>query len=181
MQRSASKKFLSPKHPFYQSTDLLSLKPIDRDAYCRFAKGFFAAKRKPFSAEAFGSIYDRFDGVTWYVQMVLRRLWADGAGVPDVNAVDEAVEDIVQTRAFEYGDLLHSRSEAEQMLLVAVAKEGPVAEPLAGDFIARHGLRATSTVSSALKNLQRDDLLYQTERGYVVYDRFFGVWLKGIR
>ena len=173
--------FLSPKHPFYQSTDLLSLKPIDRDAYCRFAKGFFAAKRKPFSAEAFGSIYDRFYGVTWYVQMVLRRLWADGAGVPDVNAVDEAVEDIVQTRAFEYGDLLHSRSEAEQMLLVAVAKVGPVAEPLAGDFIARHGLRATSTVSSALKNLQRDDLLYQTERGYVVYDRFFGVWLKGAR
>ena len=170
--------FLSPRHPFYQSTDMLSLRPINRDVYCRFAEGFFAAKRKPFSTDAFHSIYDRFDGVTWYVQMVLRKLWADGAGVPDVKAVDEAVADIVLTRSFEYVDLLKSRSEAEQALLSAVANDGPVAEPLAGDFISRHGLRATSTVASALKHLQRDDLLYQTERGYVVYDRFFGVWLR---
>ena len=41
-------------------------------------------------------------------------------------------------------------------LLVAMAKEGPVAEPLAGNFIACHGLRATSTESYALKNSQRD-------------------------
>ncbi len=173
--------FLSPRHPFYQSTDMLSLKPINREAYCSFAERFFAVKRKPFSANAFSSIYDRFDGVTWYVQMVLRKLWADGAGVPDEKTVDEAVADIVLTRSFEYGDLLKSRSEAEQTLLLAVAKDGPVAEPLARDFIARHGLRATSTVASALKHLQRDDLLYQTERGYVVYDRFFGVWLRNAR
>ena len=173
--------FLSPKHPFYQSTDMLSLKPINRDVYCRFAEGFFAAKRKPFRTDAFHSIYDRFDGVTWYVQMVLRKLWADGAGIPDEKVVDEAVADIVLTRTFEYGDLLKSRSEAEQALLLAVAKDGPVAEPLAGDFIARHGLRATSTVASALKHLQRDDLLYQADKGYVVYDRFFGVWLRNAR
>ena len=170
--------FLSPKHPFYQSTDIMSLKPIDEDVYCRFAEGFFTAKRKPFRAEAFSSIYNRFDGVTWYVQMVLRRLWAEDAGVPDVKTVDDAVENIVLTRTFEYRDLLNSRSKAEQALLAAVAKDGPVAEPLAGDFIVRHGLRATSTVASALKHLKRDDLLYQAEQGYVVYDRFFGVWLK---
>ncbi len=173
--------FLSPKHPFYQSTDVMSLKPIDREAYCRFARKFFAARRKPFNVDAFRSIYDRFDGVTWYVQMVLRRLWAEGAGLPDVSAVDAAVEDIVETRTFEYGDLFNSRSEAERALLVAMAKEGPVAEPLSGGFISRNRLRTTSTVASALKHLQRDDLLYQTERGCVVYDRFFGVWLKGMR
>ena len=171
--------FLSPKHPFYQSTDLLSLRPIDREVYCRFAKRFFAARRKPFSETAFRSIYDRFDGVTWYVQMVLRRLWAEGAGIPDAAAANAAVQDIVETRTFAYWDLFNSRSDAEQALLKATAKGGPVAAPLSGDFIARNGLRTASTVASALKRLLRDDLLYRTERGYVVYDRFFGVWLRG--
>ena len=51
-------------------------------------------------------------------------------------------------------------------------------EPLAGDFIAKYGLRATSSVASALKDLIGRDLLYKMPAGYIVYDRFFGMWLR---
>ena len=108
--------FLSPKHPFYQSTDIVSLRTIDRAVYLEFARRFFVNKRKPFDDEAFCWFYDRFDGITWYVQMVLRQLWTEGRGLPDA--------------------------------------------------------------ASALKDLQSCDLVYRTDRGFVVYDRFFGLWLS---
>lgn len=172
--------FLSAKHPFYQSTDILSLQPVDRAAYSEFAGAFFAKARKPFDADAFDRLYDRFDGVTWYVQMVLRKLWADGTGLPGVEAVARAVEDIVDTRKYEFLDLYQSQNGSSRRLLRALADEGCVAEPLSGVFIAKHGLRATSTVASTLKELVANDLVYRTEAGYAVYDRFFAVWLKGI-
>ena len=44
-------------------------------------------------------------------------------------------------------------------------------------FIRRYRLPAASTIRSAAAKLAERDLIYRTERGYVVYDRFFGAWL----
>ena len=112
--------------------------------------------------------------------MVMRKLWADGAGVPDVAAVDRAVEYIVDTRKFEFYDLYRAQPESARRLLKAIADDGSVLEPQSGEFIARHSLRAASTVASSLKDLVARDMIYRTEVGYIVYDRFFGVWLKGL-
>ena len=64
-------------------------------------------------------------------------------------------------------------------LLRAVAADGCVAEPTSGDFLSRHGFRSHSTVRSALADLVNTDLLYRSDNGYVVYDRLFGIWLRG--
>ena len=56
--------------------------------------------------------------------------------------------------------------------------EGKVKEPLAGNFIFRHGLRAASSVSSALKSLVENEIVYRSPEGYMVYDRFMAEWLR---
>ena len=60
----------------------------------------------------------------------------------------------------------------------AIAIEGCVREVLSGDFIAKHRLRAASSVSAALKKLLANELVYQTSEGYIIYDRFLGEWLR---
>ena len=60
----------------------------------------------------------------------------------------------------------------------AIAKEGRVVAVTGGDFIARHGLRAASSVATALKSLDAADLVYRSNSGYEVYDRLFGIWLS---
>ena len=91
------------------------------------------------------------------------------------------IEEIVETRRFEFLDLYEAQNESSRRLLRAIAVAGPVAEPLAGDFIVKHGLRATSSVASALKDLLGRDLLYKMPtREYIVYDRFFGTWLRSL-
>ena len=126
----------------------------------------------------FRSLYDRFEGITWYVQAVLNKVWESGKGLTSDAQIDEAVDSFVEGSAIVFHDLLRSQNEASRALLKAVAAEGCVAAPTSGDFLARHGFKSHSTVRSALADLIGSDLLYQTDRGYVVYDRLFGLWLS---
>ncbi len=175
-----SEMFGSAKRPFYQSTEILSLGPIDPAEYEKFARAHFAARGKRVSAKVFHALYDRFDGITWYVQAVLNKVWEFGGGLTSAAQIDEAVDSLVESNAMMFHDLLRSQNEASGALLKAVAREGCVSSPTAGTFLSKYGFTSHSTVRSALKNLVDGDLLYQTDHGYVVYDRLFGIWLSRI-
>lgn len=56
--------FTSSKRPFYQSTQLLTIGSIDREAYACFAAAHFAKHGVQFPREVFDVIYDKFDGHT---------------------------------------------------------------------------------------------------------------------
>jgi len=169
--------FVSPKGPFYQSTQLMALGPIDPGEYAEFASRFFKGERRSFSSEAFRHLYDRFEGITWYIQSILNRVWTHGAGLDSPKVVDDTVEELVAETEPFYFDLLRSQTSAEQSILKAVGRESLVKSISSNAFLQRHRLPAASTVRSAATKLQSRDLLYKTAKGYVVYDRFFGIWL----
>ena len=170
--------FVSPKGPFYQSTQLMALSPIDAGKYEEFAAGFFRGDRRTFSGEAFRHLYDRFAGITWYIQSILNRIWTHGRGLDSAQQVDDTVDELVAEAESFYFDLLRSQTPAEQSILKAVGREGIVKSISGGDFITRNALPAASTIRSAAAKLTERDLLYRADAGYVVYDRFFGLWLK---
>ena len=126
----------------------------------------------------FFSVYDRFDGVTWYVQAVMNKIYESGTKKPGPGDVVQAVKGLVDGNAYEYETILGNCPDGAARLLKAIASEGCVAEITSGDFISRHGLRAASSVKAALKSLTDADLVYRTDAGYIVYDRLFGIWLS---
>ena len=170
--------FVSPKGPFYQSTQLMALGPIDIGKYEEFAAGFFRRDRRAFSEEAFRHLYERFGGITWYIQCILNRVWTHGGGLDSTQQVDDTVDELVAESESFYFDLLRSQTSTEQSILKAVGREGIVKSISGGDFISRNALPAASTIRSAAAKLTERDLLYRSDAGYVVYDRFFGLWLK---
>ena len=174
-----SQMFGSAKRPFYQSTEILSLGAIDPDEYCKFAARHFASRRDRVDPDVFRLLYSRFEGITWYVQAVLNKVWESGRGLVDVSQIDDAVHSLVESSDLVFHDLFRSQNEASRALLRAVAADGCVAEPTSGAFLSRHGFKSHSTVRSALADLVDNDLLYRSDDGYVVYDRLFGIWLRG--
>ena len=108
----------------------------------------------------------------------MNRLFELGARRPTENDVNDAVEALVAGNAYEYEAILRGCSDGATRLLKAIAREGRVAAVTGGDFIARHGLRAASSVAAALKSLGEADLVYRSEDGYEVYDKLFGIWLS---
>jgi hypothetical protein len=80
--------------------------------------------------------------------------------------------------SYSYADLLKAYSAGHIRLIKAIAKEGAVKEVLSGTFISKYNLRASSSVSSALKKLLNNEIVYQSKAGYIVYDRFMNEWLR---
>ena len=63
--------FLSPSRPFYQSVSMINLKGIDIEKYTKFALYHFKKNEKTIEAKAVKQIYEMFDGITWYVQVLV--------------------------------------------------------------------------------------------------------------
>jgi hypothetical protein len=170
--------FCAPNRPFYQSTQLMNLEPLQEDVYYDFASKFFEAKKGSFSQQVFYDIYQRFDGYTWYLQAILNRLYEQGKKVETDKQVVEAIMFYVNTLAPHYQMLASFLTDNQFSLLKAIARAELVEQPLSNEFIKRYELPSTSSVKSALSVLVDKDLVYQASKGYIIYDRFLGLWLK---
>ena len=169
--------FLSPKRPFYQSTSEKSIGVIDEQAYYAFADRFFRAQGRYLPMEVFHYVYSQYDGYTWYIQVILNRLYAKTGRSIDMDLVQESIREILQENEFYYQHLLQIYPKGQVKLIKAIAKEKKVKEPLSGSFISKYSLNATSSVRNALRRMLEEEIIYRSTDGYMVYDRFFGQWL----
>ena len=170
--------FCSPKRPFYQSTQLMELNPLHEEVYYDFANKFFEGKKGSLDKDAFHSLYQRFDGYTWYIQAVLHRLYEQEKHVKTESQVSDAILFQINTMSSHYQTLATLLSDNQFNLLKAIAQAGIVSQPQSMEFIQRYSLPSTSSVKSALEVLIDKDLVYRTSEGYIVYDRFMGLWLS---
>ena len=170
--------FGSPKRPFYQSTAMMTLQPLHEEVYYDFASQWFEAKKGSLSREVFLQLYALFDGYTWYLQSVLNRLYETERHVTDFQQVREAVLSILNDKASQYEMVMTFLTDNQRNLLKAIAKDSLVPQPQANDFIRQHELPSASSIKKALTALQDKDLVCQTPKGYIVYDRFLDLWLK---
>ncbi len=172
--------FSSPKHPFYRSTERMHLGALDESKYYAFAQRFLAQRHVKLSEDIFRQIYDIADGVTWYIQAILHRLYRliDTKVTEDV--VQQAIVTIIRSEEDDYKKQYRHLPQVQATLLRAVAKEGEVKQPMAGMFIKKYNLRSASSVQRAITGLVEDEYLYPTEEGYIVYDRFMAIWLRNL-
>jgi AAA+ ATPase superfamily predicted ATPase len=176
-QHLMSEIFLSAKRPFYQSTQIMSLDVVNKDRYYQFANEHFKKNGFTLTSECFEYIYTTFEGHTWYVQAVLNRLYEYRKEIDKLDMVYYAIQELLDENTYSYQELMNAYTAIQVNLLRAIAKEKVVAQINSGDFISKYGLKNASSVSRTSKKLLENELIYKLEKGYVVYDRFLGLWL----
>lgn len=179
-RRMMGELFNSPSEPFFMSCSPVPLEAIDKDRYRSFAMSHFERGGKMLDPECFNSVYDRFEGHTWYVQYVMNRIYdvTPVGGVADVAQVGSAIEYILGVNHVTYQTLLANYSERQRSLLVAVAKEGRAKGVLSSSFIKKHRLSSSSSVQGALKPLIDSETIIRDGEEYYVGNRFFSFWLS---
>ena len=170
--------FHSPDRPFYQSTVSMGLEPLHEEIYYAFARRFFEQKKGSISPEVFQYIYQRFDGVTRNIQLILKRLYETEKHVTKQEQADEAIRHIVNRNSMQYEELIGFLTDNQLSVVKAIAKEGLVASPQSSEFIRKYDLPGASSVKSALDGLTDKEIVYRKAEGFIVYDRFFELWLK---
>ena len=178
-QHIMAEMFTSAKRPFYQSSQMLSLSPIDKKVYCEFANNLMEKKCMKLSEDVFGYVYDIVDGQTWYVQHILNRLY-DIGGEIDIQLVNDTIMTSVMEQEVAFLNYYESLTYNQSQLLLAIARDKAVESVLSQDFIHRHGLPASSSVSLALKALIEREFVYKYNGKFIIYDRFFAIWLRNL-
>lgn len=169
--------FTSSKRPFYQSSQIITIDAIEKEEYANFAIKHFSENNITLPKKIFDSIYDKYDGHTWYIQVMLNRLYGFHRDVNE-ELVNYAISEIISDYSYSYADLMKAYPSSNIRLLKAIAKEGCVKEILSGNFITKYRLRAASSVSTSLKKLTENELVYKTNKGYIIYDRIMDEWLR---
>ena len=158
--------FTSPSRPFYQSTAIMELSPIDIDIYTEFIK-------------TVQEVYQRFEGITWYIQFLANSLYAITAEGEEctVDKVNTAVDNILAQLNFTYSSLLFQLPPKQKEVLIAICKEGKAQEITSSKFLKTYKLTASS-VQGAIKGLLDKDFVTNELGVYSIYDKFFDIWLK---
>ena len=126
----------------------------------------------------FQKLYAMFDGYTWYIQSVLNRLYESYKKVESAVQLHSTILSVVEGKSPQYESLTQFMTSNQFALLKAIAKESLVKEPTSKDFLKRYALSSASSVQTALAALCDKELVYRLKDGYIVYDRFLGLWLS---
>lgn len=172
--------FLSASRPFYQSVSMMHLESLAIEKYIDFARNHFKKADRRITPETIRIVYDRFDGVTWYVQKTLNVLFAftPVGATCDESMVEPAIASVVDSYRFNYQETLFRLPERQKELLVAIAKEGNAKSITSGEFVKRYSLTSPSSVQAAVKGLLEKDFITLFNGSYSIYDKLFEIWLR---
>lgn len=170
--------FGTSSRPFYQSTVQLSLEPIVLSKYVEFAQHHFESAGKHLLAETVESIYNRFEGITWYVQYVLNVLYSmtPEGGTCEPDHVDRAVDIVLGQLDYSMNSLVFQLPAKQKELLLALCREGKTQSLTSKKFLNKYKLTA-SMVQAAIKGLLEKDFVSSELGTYFIYDKFLSEWL----
>ena len=170
--------FTSPARPFYQSTAIMELYPIDMQTYTKFIREHFIVANKDITEETIQNVYERFEGITWYIQFISNSLYAM-TNIDEICTTDKvniAIENILSQLNFTYSSLLYQLPPKQKEVLFAICKEGKAKEITSSRFLKTYKLTASS-VQGAIKGLLDKDFVTCELGEYKAYDKFFEIWL----
>ncbi|MDR0812171.1 MAG: ATPase [Paludibacter sp.] len=172
--------FLSAARPFFASASMIYLESINRERYANFAQKHFSDADKYVDNKCFETIYDTFGGVTWYVQKVLNEVFSQTSAseIFNLDNLPVVISKIVESYKYYFFDSLFRLPDKQSKLLIAMAKEGQVKNPTSSIFVKKYNLVSASSVQAALNGLLEKDFITREQNFYLVYDRFFALWLK---
>ena len=174
--------FFSSSRPFYQSVGMMQLNAINEKVYVDFVQLHFSKANKVISKELASTVYQLFEGHTWYIQNIFKELYANTD--PGETCTLEMIQESVKDRIASYEPLFLSTlsllTERQKEILYAIAKEGKAKAVTSSLFIKKHGLLSSSSVQTAIKQLLDKEIITSENNVYQVYDRFFGLWLTTV-
>lgn len=173
--------FTSSRKPFYQSCITMGLQPIPSDKYVEFASNLYRDYKKIPDVEIFKEIYERFDGITWFVQMIMNEVFAltDINCAPPADAISIAEKNIISVQDVNYKETMARLSSRQRELLRAMVRYPDLCgELMSTEFIKASGFPTPSVVQAALNGLIKNGIVTRINGIYIIYDRFFSRWIE---
>lgn len=172
--------FVSANHPFYNSADILELKPIEQQVYSDFVSGWMAKYQRSIDADLIQSVYQLFRGNTYGMQKTFNEVFAlmsDGETCSE-ELVIQAINNVIDSKEPLFQELLSNIPEKQKPLLYAIAADGEVDKITSAAFIKKHKLASASANQYAAKQLMANGVITKLHGKYSLNEQFFDIWIN---
>lgn len=175
--------FTNPQKPFFRSTSIMELKPIEKSVYARFIVEKFTSRKRKINNEVATEILDWNLTHTFYVQQLCSRIYmADHPAVTTEVWKSEAEKLLKEQDAIFY-NIRELLTPAQWKLLKAVASETRIYAVTSKDFIGRYQLESSAAVLRSLKSLMKKEMICSLwdedgKRYYRLYDVQLMRWIQ---
>ncbi|HKL02714.1 MAG TPA: hypothetical protein VJ911_03525 [Cryomorphaceae bacterium] len=165
--------------PFYRSSQLLQLKPIELEEYEKFILSHFNKNGKEITKAQISEIYEWSRGQTYCIQLICNKLFGAHERVSHHHLAETYREILAQEAPLlaNYADLL---TQVQWQVLRAIAKSEPLKNPHSREFVNSNQLGAVSSVSTALAMLIKKEIVIKDGDFYRVHDVIFTRWLQSL-
>jgi hypothetical protein len=172
--------FISPARPFYQSVTLMSLDVLDAEKYNSFAMQKFEDYGKHLDADVVPRLFDYFNGITSYIQRIMNVMFMKTLQGATCNTpmIEESINYLLDLASETYETLLRQMPEKQRDVFIAISKEKEARNVKSGKFVQKYRLTSASSVNSAVKGLLDKDFITLKDDAYIIYDKFFELWLN---
>lgn len=172
--------FLSSVHPFYNSADILELKPIDETYYTDFVEKWMNKYDKHIDRNDISEVYRLFRGNTYGIQRTFNEVFANvtNGGKCDKEIIWQSINYIIDSKEPLFQEMLSNIPEKQKPLLYAIAEEGEVEKITSANFIKRHRLSSASANQYAAKQLINYGIVTKLHNKYSISEQFFDIWIK---
>jgi hypothetical protein len=163
--------FNDENEPFWRSAKQTELDVIAPELFMPYALAKFEQTGRELDPATCESALALTGGHPYATQELLYFLWEEGT-------LDRALDATLRSEHSHFSLLWDNVSGAQKRVLQALAQEGP-GRPLSSDYQRRHSLPATPTVQTALRALERSELVRKVGRGeYRIVEPFLTEWIR---
>jgi hypothetical protein len=169
--------FSDANEPFWRSAKQMELGVIAPKRFAPYIRERFEATGRRASADAVERVLEVTHGHPYATQELCYFLWqrTTGRRTAGVEAVDEAIEDVLRSEHAHFTLLWGRASSAQRSLLHALARAA--GHPLSASYRRRFSLPGPSTVQKALEALERDELISRREGFVEISEPFLAEWI----
>ncbi|MFH1322126.1 MAG: ATP-binding protein [Bacteroidota bacterium] len=171
--------FSEKNRPFYRSAQLLHLDPIDLWMYEKFIRNHFKDNNKIIDNKIIEVIYTWSRKQTYCVQLICNKLFGLYNEVKP-EYLQQVYSDILAQESPVFSGYTKLLTDMQWAVMLAIAKEEPLSNPTSKEFIARHHLGASSSVDTALKKLEKSELVIKDDGAYYIHDVLLARWLQSL-
>jgi len=169
--------FSQPSRPFFSSTEMMFLDVIDKHEYFGFIRRHFTSSGKVIQDDALDRIAELTGMHTFYVQFLCNRLFGAYKNIT-AREVNDTIGAILRENEPIYANYLNLMTLTQYRVLRAIAQDEAVENPTSGQFLAKHGLGAASTVSQAIESLTRKEFVQNESGRLILQDKFLAQWIR---
>lgn len=174
--------FTDARSPFYESTRHIFLDKIEPEKYIQFINSKFTENGKTITSDAIDYILEWSRRHTFYTQTLCNTIFMNCGRRATLLDVYRAIDVILTTNADTFMQWRSILTRAQWNFLMAVAKEGHVERPTAGEFLKKYNIGTPSTSKRLLESLVEKELILSNvglqTTSYTLYNVFLSRWLE---